>query len=135
GTQDEKEELASLERQEHEANAEAERLRLEFAQAEEDLVFSAVKSFQTPSTNAVTPGSIPVTPGSTPVTPGSTPLTPGSTPLTPGTPVTPGSAPFATSTSPDILSAGASPYGFNSCNWSKHLIIVNALFLSMTLGY
>ncbi|GJR47226.1 hypothetical protein Tco_1315329 [Tanacetum coccineum] len=45
------------------------------------------KSFQTPSTNAVTPGS---------------------TPLTPGTPVTPDSAPFATSTSPDILSAGAS---------------------------
>ncbi|GJX15046.1 putative ribonuclease H-like domain-containing protein [Tanacetum coccineum] len=86
GTQAEKEELASLERQEHEANAEAERLGLEFAQAEEDLVFSAAKSFQTPSTNAVTPG----------------------TPLTPGTPVTPASAPFATSTSPDILSAGAS---------------------------
>ncbi|GJT32712.1 putative ribonuclease H-like domain-containing protein [Tanacetum coccineum] len=80
GTQAEKEELASLERQEHEANAEAERLGLEFAQAEEDLVFSAAKSFQTPSTNAVTPG----------------------------TPVTPGSAPFATSTSPDILSASAS---------------------------
>ncbi|GJQ92616.1 putative ribonuclease H-like domain-containing protein [Tanacetum coccineum] len=107
GTQAEKEELASLERQEHEANAEAERLGLEFAQAEEDLVFSAAKSFQTPSTNAVTPGSTPVTPGSTPVTPGSTPVTPG-TPLTPGTPVTPDSAPFATSTSPDILSAGAS---------------------------
>ncbi|GJR59461.1 putative ribonuclease H-like domain-containing protein [Tanacetum coccineum] len=86
GTQAEKEELASLERQEHEANAEAEKLGLEFAQAEEDLVFSAAKSFQTPSTNAVTPD----------------------TPLTPGTPVTPASAPFATSTSPDILSAGAS---------------------------
>ncbi|GKG05361.1 hypothetical protein Tco_0325447, partial [Tanacetum coccineum] len=93
GTQAEKEELASLERQEHEANAEVERLGLEFAQAEEDLVFSAAKSFQTPSTNAVTSGSTPVTPGSTPVTPG--------TPLTPGTPVTPDSAPFATSTSPD----------------------------------
>ncbi|GJU36745.1 putative ribonuclease H-like domain-containing protein, partial [Tanacetum coccineum] len=71
-----------------------------FAQAEEDLVFSAAKSFQTPSTNAVTPGSTPVTPGSTPVTPG--------TPLTLGTPVTPASAPFATSTSPNILSVGAS---------------------------
>ncbi|GKE08569.1 hypothetical protein Tco_1412120, partial [Tanacetum coccineum] len=80
GTQAEKEELASLERQEHEANAEAERLGLEFAQAEEDLVFSAAKSFQTPSTNAVTPGSTPVTPSSTPVTPGSIPVTPG-TPL------------------------------------------------------
>ncbi|GJT13408.1 ribonuclease H-like domain-containing protein [Tanacetum coccineum] len=100
GTQAEKEELASLERQEHEANAEAERLGLEFAQAEEDLVFSATKSFQTPSTNAVTPGSTLVTPGSTPVTPG--------TLLTPGTPITPDSAPSATSTSPDILSAGAS---------------------------
>ncbi|GKF42056.1 hypothetical protein Tco_0125398, partial [Tanacetum coccineum] len=86
GTQAEKEELASLERQEHEANAEAERLGLEFVHAVEDLVFSAAKSFQTPSTNAVTPV----------------------TPLTPGTPITPASAPFATSTSPDILSAGAS---------------------------
>ncbi|GJZ04593.1 putative ribonuclease H-like domain-containing protein [Tanacetum coccineum] len=86
GTQAEKEELASLERQEHEANAEAERLGLEFAHAAKDLVFSAAKSFQTPSTNVVTPV----------------------TPLTPGTPVTPASAPFATSTSPDILSAGAS---------------------------
>ncbi|GKG63222.1 hypothetical protein Tco_0638869, partial [Tanacetum coccineum] len=55
-------------------------------QAKEDLVFSAAKSFQTPNTNAVNPD----------------------TPLTPGTPVTPGSAPFATSTSPDILSAGVS---------------------------
>ncbi|GJX29607.1 putative ribonuclease H-like domain-containing protein [Tanacetum coccineum] len=86
GTQAEKEELASLERQEYEANAEAERLGLEFAQAKEDLVFSAAKSFQTPSTNTVTPD----------------------TPLTLGTPVTPSSAPFATSTSPDILSASAS---------------------------
>ncbi|GKD85519.1 putative ribonuclease H-like domain-containing protein [Tanacetum coccineum] len=80
GTQAEMEELVSLERQKHEANAEAERLGSEFAQATEDLVFSAAKSFQTPSTNAVTPG----------------------------TPVTPGSAPFATSTSPGILSASAS---------------------------
>ncbi|GJR32653.1 putative ribonuclease H-like domain-containing protein [Tanacetum coccineum] len=80
GTQAEKEELASLERQEHEANAEEERHGLKFAQAVEDLVFSAAKSFQTPSSNAVTPG----------------------------TPVTPGSAPFATSTSPNILSTGAS---------------------------
>ncbi|GJR87970.1 hypothetical protein Tco_0211981 [Tanacetum coccineum] len=55
---------------EPEANVEAERLGLEFAQAEEDLIFSAAKSFQTPSTNAVTPGSTPVTPG-TPLTPGS----------------------------------------------------------------
>ncbi|GJZ59827.1 putative ribonuclease H-like domain-containing protein [Tanacetum coccineum] len=58
-TQAEKEELVSLERQKHEANAEAERLGSEFAQATEDLVFSAAKSFQTPSTNAVTPGSAP----------------------------------------------------------------------------
>ncbi|GKD02528.1 putative ribonuclease H-like domain-containing protein, partial [Tanacetum coccineum] len=93
GTQAEKEELASLERQEHKANAEADRLGLEFAQAEEDLVFSAAKSFQTPSTNAVTPCSTLVNPV---------------TPLTLGTPVTPSSAPFATSTSPDILSAGDS---------------------------
>ncbi|GJY62749.1 putative ribonuclease H-like domain-containing protein [Tanacetum coccineum] len=80
GTQAEEEELASLERQEHEDNAEAERLGFEFAQAVEELVFNAAKSFQTPSTNAVTPG----------------------------TPITPSSAPFATSTSPGILSAGAS---------------------------
>ncbi|GJS13913.1 putative ribonuclease H-like domain-containing protein [Tanacetum coccineum] len=100
-TQAEKEELVSLERQEHEANAEVERLGLEFAQAEEDLVFSAAKPFQTPNTNAVTLGS-------TPVTPGSTLVTLGNTPVTPGTPVTPDSAPYATSTSPDILSAGAS---------------------------
>ncbi|GJR14393.1 putative ribonuclease H-like domain-containing protein [Tanacetum coccineum] len=81
GTQDEKEELTSLKRQAHEANAEAERLGLEFAQDEEDLVFRAAKSFQATSANAVTPGS---------------------------TPVTPDSAPFATSTSPGILYAGAS---------------------------
>ncbi|GJR32652.1 putative ribonuclease H-like domain-containing protein [Tanacetum coccineum] len=77
GTEAEKVELVSLERQEHEANAEAERLGLDFAQVAEDLVFSAAKSFQTPSTNAVTPSTL----------------------------VTPGSAPFTTSTSPDILSA------------------------------
>ncbi|GKG59222.1 hypothetical protein Tco_0602931, partial [Tanacetum coccineum] len=77
-----------------------------FAQVEEDLVFNAAKSIQSPRTNAVTPVSTPVTPG-IPLTLGSTPVTPG-TPLTPGTPVTPDSVPFATSISPDILSAGVS---------------------------
>ncbi|GKC59952.1 hypothetical protein Tco_1087550, partial [Tanacetum coccineum] len=79
-TQANKEELASLERQEQVANEEAENT----------------------STNTVSPGSTPVTP-STPVSPGSTLVSPGSTPVSPGsTPVTSGS------TSPGILSAGAS---------------------------
>ncbi|GJR54536.1 hypothetical protein Tco_1405057 [Tanacetum coccineum] len=114
-TQAEKDELASLKRQEQKANEEAERLGLKFAQDEEDLVFRATKSFQATSTNVVSPGStpvslgsIPVSPSSTPVSPGSIPVSPGSTPVTPGTPVTPNSTPFATSTSPGILSAGAS---------------------------
>ncbi|GJS21947.1 putative ribonuclease H-like domain-containing protein [Tanacetum coccineum] len=64
GTQAEKEELASLERQEHEANAEAKRLRLEIASLKK-IWYSVLQ-------------------------------------------ITPASAPFATSTSPDILSAGAS---------------------------
>ncbi|GJY24494.1 putative ribonuclease H-like domain-containing protein [Tanacetum coccineum] len=64
GTQAEKEELASLKRHEHEANAEAKRLGLEFASLKK-IWYSVLQ-------------------------------------------ITPASAPFATSTSPDILSAGAS---------------------------
>ncbi|GJX41576.1 putative ribonuclease H-like domain-containing protein [Tanacetum coccineum] len=64
GTQAEKEELATLKRQEHEANAEAKRLGLEFASLKK-IWYSVLQ-------------------------------------------ITPASAPFATSTSPDILSAGAS---------------------------
>ncbi|GJT23989.1 putative ribonuclease H-like domain-containing protein [Tanacetum coccineum] len=106
GHQAEKEELASLERQEHEANVEAERLGLEFAQAEEDLIFSAAKSFLTTSINAsyswLYTQLLLVHHFSwcTTVTPG--------THLLLGNQLFMISAPFATSTSLDILSAGAS---------------------------